>query len=73
MFQSDDAVSTLEDFGLAGIPGVTPESYCGKIKNPTIEYFDIRETMGMIFEISTKNIEAMTTLDFDTLFAKSGN
>lgn len=73
MFQFDDAASTLEDFRLAGIPEVTPGSYCGKIKDPTVGYFDMKETMGMIFEISTKNVEAMTTLDFDTLFGKSGN
>jgi len=57
---------------LGGIPEVTPGSYCGKIKDPTVGYFDMRDEMGIIFEVSTNNVEAMTTLDFDTLFGRKG-
>lgn len=70
MFSSENACSILNNFRETGIPEVTPGSYDGKIKDPSVGYFDMHEIMGLIFEISTKNVDAMTTMDFDKLFKR---
>ena len=70
MFSADDPVSILNDFRGAGVPEVTPGSHDGEIQDPAVGYFDLKKEMGLIFEVSNKNVDAMTTLDFDQLFKK---
>lgn len=71
MFLPDNAEEILFNFRESGIPEITPGSFNGKVQDPTVGYFDLHQEMGMNFEISTKNIDHMTTLDFDQLFKRT--
>lgn len=70
MFSADNSDKILNEFREAGILEVTPGSYNGKVYNPSVGYFDLTKEMGLIFEIQGKDVDAITTLDFDHLFKR---
>ena len=71
-FTSQDPASLLEAFRAEGASEVTPGSDLGKIQDPSVGYFDFHREMGLCFEVSTKNMDAMTTMSFEMLRKQLG-
>lgn len=63
-FTHEDPRGLLEQYRAAGAVEVTPGSANGKIQDPAVGYFDFHETMGLRFEVSDKNLDAITKMSF---------
>lgn len=63
-FTSHDPISSLAYLRSSDAKEVTPGSESGKIINTEVGYFDFHDTMGLRFEITSKDIEQLTSMSF---------
>lgn len=71
-FTSQSPAALLAAFREEGANEVTPGSDMGKLQDPNVGYFDFHREMGLCFEVSTKNMDAMTTMSFEMLRKQLG-